>query len=214
MTAMSQATPARFWDKIARSYAAKPVANPDNYRDTLRRTRTYLSHTDHVLEVGCGTASTAILLARDVAHITASDISAEMVEIGKEKVWSEGLKNVRCVQGVLGDTALGDGPYDAVLAFNLMHLVPDPEADARHAYDLLKPGGYFISKSGAIADGAWFLWPVIKLMQLFGKAPYVGFYRRRDFQNHVTAAGFEIVETHDYPGTPVTQFLVAQKPLS
>ena len=214
MTSMTQPNAATFWDKIARSYAAKPISNPDNYQDTLRRTRVYLSKSDRVLEVGCGTASTALTLAEDVAEIVASDISAEMVAIGQEKVWSGGVQNVTCVQGALGDPpVLDQGPFDTILAFNLLHLLEDPTTGAKQAYALLKPGGYFISKSGTVLDGGWFLWPVIKVMQWIGKAPYVAMLTRRSLQAHITRAGFEIVETHDYRGIPITQFVVARKPL-
>ncbi len=202
---------ASFWDKTARRYAKQPVANPDAYEDTLARTRAYLHPTDHVLEIGCGTASTAINLAPHVATITASDFSAEMTQIGQEKVAAAGLSNVTCVQGVPGDASLGTGPYDAVIAMNLLHLLPDRAGDIQRVADILKPGGHFISKTGCLGDGAWYLWPVIKGMQLFGKAPFVAFVLKSTLRSEMEAAGFDILDTHDYPGMPGTHFLVAQK---
>ena len=53
-----------------------------------------LPETDHILEVGCGTGSTALLLAADVAHVTASDISGNMIRIAMEKASTEGVANV------------------------------------------------------------------------------------------------------------------------
>ena len=76
---------ARFWDKVAPKYAKSPIADMDAYTYTLERTRSYLSPDDTVLEVGCGTGSTALLLAGNVRHVTASDLSANMIEVGSEK---------------------------------------------------------------------------------------------------------------------------------
>ena len=52
-----------FWDGAAENYAKSPIRDVEAYNYTLERTRTYLSPTDKVLEVGCGTGSTALLLA-------------------------------------------------------------------------------------------------------------------------------------------------------
>ena len=74
---------AAFWDKAAEKYAKSAIADPDAYEYTLGRTRTYLKPTDNVLELGCGTGSTALVLASDVAKISAVDISKGMLEIAR-----------------------------------------------------------------------------------------------------------------------------------
>ena len=53
---------AKFWDKAAAKYAKSPIEDIEAYNYTIGRTRSYLSPTDRVLEVGCGTGSTALLL--------------------------------------------------------------------------------------------------------------------------------------------------------
>ena len=72
---------AKFWDKIAAKYAKSPIKNMEAYNQTMDRTKSHLAKDDSVLEVGCGTGSTALLLADSVQHITASDISANMIDI-------------------------------------------------------------------------------------------------------------------------------------
>ena len=210
MTTMS-INPAPFWDRVARKYATKPVPDAAAYATTLERTRQYLGATDRVLEVGAGTSSTAITLAPLVAEYTSSDVSAEMVRIGQEKAEAAGIANLTIRQGMLGDPALGEGPFDAVLAFNLLHLCRDPGAEAAKAHALLKPGGYFISKSGCLGDGKNFLKPVIGIMRAIGRAPYVNFLTREGLTTAIRAAGFEIVETGDFPAKSVSHFVVARR---
>ncbi|MCB1406051.1 MAG: class I SAM-dependent methyltransferase [Rhodobacteraceae bacterium] len=212
---MTQARPATatspFWDRIARKYAARPIGNMAAYEKTLSQTRAYLTPTDRVLEIGCGTASTALLLAPDVAQYTASDISAEMVAIGREKAETAQVDGLTTVQGTLGDPALGAGPFDAVLAFNLLHLMPDPGAEARKVHALLRPGGVFISKSACLSGWRMVLRPLIGVMQLLGKAPYVRFMSVAALERMIRDAGFEIVESNDPSGSVSGRFIVARK---
>ena len=76
-TAISYNDAAPFWDKIAPRYAKKPVADPAAYEEKLARVRALLRAEDRVLEIGCGTGSTALRLASRVAEITATDISIQ-----------------------------------------------------------------------------------------------------------------------------------------
>jgi ubiquinone/menaquinone biosynthesis C-methylase UbiE len=92
---------AKFWDKVANKYAATPIKDVQAYERTMDRTRTYLSKKDSVLEVGCGTGSTALLLAGSVNRITASDISSNMIDIARGKAKDQRVANVRFIQSDL-----------------------------------------------------------------------------------------------------------------
>lgn len=89
---------AAFWDKLADKYARKPVKDMENYNRTLEYTRKHLSATDEILEVGCGTGTTALHLAPSVKQITARDLSSRMIEIAKEKAVTPKVENVRCLK--------------------------------------------------------------------------------------------------------------------
>ena len=114
---------AKFWDRVAQKYTKSPIADMDVYTYTLERTRSYLSPSDNILEVGCGTGSTALLLAGDVRQITASDLSSNMIKIASEKAQDQGISNVKFVTAELFDSAIETGPYDSVLALNLLYQV-------------------------------------------------------------------------------------------
>lgn len=205
---------ALFWDKAAEKYAKSPIADEAAYAYTLERTRSYLSADDSILEVGCGTGSTALLLAGDVKQITASDISPNMVQIGAEKARAQDIRNVTFVNATLSDGAFGNGPYDVVLALNLLHLLEDVPAALHRIHGLLKPGGVFISKTVCMPKaGAPLKFRMIKmilpLMQWVGKAPYVNFMEIGELENVVASHGFKIIETGTYP--PPSRYIVARK---
>ncbi len=205
---------AEFWDKVAPKYAKSPISDMDAYTYTLERTRSYLSPDDRVLEVGCGTGSTALLLANNVKHITASDLSSKMIEVGMEKTRDQDVSNVTFVTAELFDSAIDNGPYDTVMAFNMLHLVEGPREALGRINGLLKPGGLFISKTvcrpGAGAPFKYrFMRLIVPLMQMLGKAPYVNFMRVEELEDMVASAGFKIIESGTYP--PPSRYIVARK---
>jgi len=205
---------ATFWDKTAEKYAKSPIGNLEAYNYTLERTRSYLSPTDKVLEVGCGTGSTALLLAGDVDRIVASDISRNMIEIATEKAQAESIANAKFITADLFDRAIDHGPYDVVLALNLLHLLEDTSAAIQRIDKLLKPGGFFISKTVCQPGrGAPFKFRLLKtvlpILQFLGQAPYVKFMKIEELENIVTSEGFKIIESGNHP--PPSRYIVAKK---
>lgn len=205
-----QTSEAAFWDRIARRYAAQPIGNMDSYTKTIERTRALLSDGDHVLEVGCGTGSTALLLSPGVARVTASDISSEMIAIGREKAEAENIANADFVCATPQDEAFPDAPYDAILAFNFLHLADDVPATLKRLGELIKPGGLLISKTAALGGAKTLLFaPLIAGMRLFGKAPTVRFFTPKQLEQMMLDAGFDIVESTFHSDN--RPFIVARK---
>lgn len=210
---------AKFWDKHATKYAQSPIKNVDAYERTLERTRAYLSKTDRVLEIGCGTGGTAVKLAGDAALITGSDISPAMVGIARGRAEDQGRENLSFVCGDACDLdfekeGFEAGAFDAVMAFNLLHLLPDAEGAIARAHALLKPGGYFISKTVCLRDMSPLWRPLIFIMQAVGFAPFLRRFSRSELDEMIEEAGFEIVEGRSFPRAPETWFAVARKPVS
>ena len=201
----------QIWDRVAEKYAKRPIKKPEAYAQTLDRTRSFLSRDDNVLEVGCGTGSTALTLAGNVNQITASDISAKMIEIGRGKAEAEQVDNVRFVQADLIDDTLEKGSYDVILAFNFLYLVEDTPAVIRDIHQYLKPGGLFISKTICFAEHSRFFWFLLYVMRILGIAPYVRFLKIRELEDYITDANFRIIETGMYRETPLRRFIVAKK---
>ncbi len=202
-------TSAQFWDRVAPGYSKKPVTDTESYARKLAATQALLQPDMKILEFGCGTGSTALEHASHVAHIEATDVSAEMIAIGRNKAKSAGIDNINFRQASVEEFDEGTR-YDMVLALNLIHLLEDRNAVLAKIHRLLKPGGLFISSTVCLADRMWYLRPVIPMLQLLGKAPYVEFLRANDVMREVTAAGFESQE-HWTHGRANSLFLIAKK---
>ncbi|MEL6684285.1 MAG: class I SAM-dependent methyltransferase [Pseudomonadota bacterium] len=202
---------ASFWDRTAKKYAATPVADEAAYQETLDRTRHYLRPDDHVLEVGCGTGTTALTLASAVAQITATDLSGKMLEIAESKRAAQNITNVRFRLGATTQT-LAEAPFDAICAFSILHLVDDLTATLAYLHHQIKPGGYLISKTTCLRDMNMFIPPVIKIMKLFGKAPGVLLFDAKQLEAAVSDAGFQGIETGYHGKNKSARFIVARRP--
>ncbi len=206
---------AKFWDKAATKYAADQIKDMTSYEYTLGRTRSYLNATDTVFEVGCGTGSTALQLAPSVAHITASDFSQSMLQFGRDKAQAQGIDNIDfvCVDVAAPNT---DQTYDAILGFNLFHLVHDMDKAFADIHSRLKPGGLFISKTPCLSEGGLgfkfgLMKMAIPLMQVLGKAPFVRMLSISELETSITKAGFDIIETGNFPAKPASRYIVARR---
>ncbi len=208
--------PATFWNGVADGYAKSPIGDPDAYNYTLERTRSYLGGDDHVLELGCGTASTAVLLAPDTGRYHATDVSDAMIGIGRSRVSDAKVKNLSLTVSDVAE-ATRNQQYDAVLAFNLLHLLPDLEADLGRIAQAMKPGGLFISKTVCKPTGLGplkfraMMMIALPVMQLVGKAPFVAIRRIEEFEQMITGSGFQIIETGNHPANPPSRYIVARK---
>ena len=212
-TLSSVANDARFWDRIARKYAADRIADMAGYERTLERTRHYLKSDHAVFEFGCGTGTTALKLAPYVGRIVATDISREMIVIAREKAEAEGGRNAEFEVATPDAASWPDGTFDVALGFNILHLVGAREAALRGVHRLLKPDGLFISKTPCLKEMNPMVRIAVPVMQFFGKAPYVAVFSAGDLEREVAAAGFEIVEhaRHASRGKDTRPFFVAKK---
>lgn len=202
---------AKFWDKAARKYAATPIKDMTAYEDTLERARHYLTPDDHVLEVGCGTGTTALTLSKSVRSITATDVSQQMLAIAEGKRRDQAISNVTFVPSEIMKPVAG-APFDAICAFSILHLVDDLPETLMHLRDQLKPGGYVISKTACLREMNRFIPLVVKVMKVFGKAPDVLIFSAEELENSFRRTGFEIVEAGYFGANTHARFVVARKP--
>ncbi|MTW16614.1 methyltransferase domain-containing protein [Rhodoplanes serenus] len=211
---MSAVDDARFWDRTARKYAASAIADQAGYDRTLERTRARLKPDDRVLELGCGTGTTALKLAAGVRSYLATDLSAGMIAIADEKRAATPIPTLAFRCATAGALAREDSRFDVVLGFNYLHLVRDLPATLRSIHDLLAPGGLFVSKTPCLGDmNALVRLVLLPVMRAIGKAPHVGVFRGDELNRAIAAAGFLITATegHASRGRDVRPYIVARK---
>ncbi len=202
-----------FWDRLAPKYRQQPISNTQAYDETLDRVVHHLPKSARILELGCGTGGTALRLAPHAHSIVATDFSPGMIAQAEMR---EGAPNVTFMAADVFDARLEPGVFDVVLGFNLFHLVPDAGAEFARIHDLLPEGGLFISKTPCIGEpslGLKFglLRMVLPVMQRLGKAPFVRRFKTAELARDIAAAGFEILETGNYPAKPPNHLVVARK---
>ncbi len=98
------------------------------------------------VDVGCGRGFASLGLARLVGgggNVIAADLQPEMLEMVRNRAEKNGLSERilthRSAQGRIGVT----GPVDFVLAFWMLHEVPDAAAFCAEVSAMLAPGGHF-----------------------------------------------------------------------
>lgn len=204
---------ARFWDRFARRYAASKIKDEAGYERTLARTVELIRDMPSVLEVGCGTGTTALRLAPSVGQLLATDISGGMIAIAKEKAAAQGCTNVSFAVASPETVEAGEGAFDAVLAFNLLHLLRDRAAALAHLRRLLKPGGLLITKTTCLTELNPLIRMVIPVMQWVGLAPYLSSFTAETLAKEMAAAGFDVVEQarHGTTARDFRVFLVARR---
>ena len=201
----------RFWDRIAQRYARANLRDEAAYERKLALTQAYLAPDAEVLEVGCGTGTTALRHAPFAGHILATDISPAMLEIARQRAEEAGVTNVTFRQSALEDLDLASAGLDAILALNLLHLVEDRDAAIRQLARALKPGGVLVSSTACLSDGLGWIRPLLPPMRLAGFAPRVAFFSAETLRSEMRAAGLEIVEDWR-PKPKAALVLVARKP--
>ncbi len=201
----------KFWDRIAERYSKQPIAEEAAYQKKLQITREYFRPDMQLLEFGCGTGSTAIAHAPYVKHIQAIDISPKMIEIAEGKAQTNNVDNVTFNCSSIDEIILPDQSMDAVLGLSVLHLLDNRQEVISKVYNMLKPGGVFVSSTVCLGDSLMkYLKLIVPMGRFFGLMPLVAVFSTKELETSLTHAGFEI----DYqwqPGKNKSLFIVAKR---
>lgn len=202
---------AKFWDKIAKRYSKQPITDETSYQIKLEITQKYLKPYMNVLEIGCGTGSTAIIHAPYVKNIRAIDISSKMIEIAQGKADVKGIKNINFEQSTIEELKVEDQTLDIVLGLSILHLLDNKEEVITRIYKMLKPGGIFISSTMCLKDNMRWLKIIIPIGKLIGLMPLVKFFTKNELESCLCNSGFDIEQSW-LPSKGKAVFIVTMKP--
>lgn len=133
-----------YWDKHAKNYdrsmslLGRPIPRMVELAGEATR------GLGRVLEVAAGTGLVTPTLAAGAGEVIATDYSAAMVAALEQRVRDAGVANVRCEQADLYALRFDAGTFDAVVAANILHLVPDLPGALAALRRMVKPGGRIV----------------------------------------------------------------------
>jgi phosphatidylethanolamine/phosphatidyl-N-methylethanolamine N-methyltransferase len=133
-----------YWEQHARNYdrslrlLAKPLPR------MLELTSRAVAGAGRVLEVAAGTGLVTRALARSAQHVVATDYAAAMVAMLTQRTAEDGLANVTCERADLYALPYEAASFDAIVAANVLHLVPDLEGAILSLKRVLRPHGRLV----------------------------------------------------------------------
>lgn len=135
----------QYWEKHARGYdlSLRLLARP--LPRMLALTKDAVQGCSRVLEVAAGTGLVTRAVAGAVGTVIATDYAEAMVALLERSVREAGLVNVTCEVADLYALRFEEAEFDAVIAANVLHLVPELERAIVSLRRMLKPGGRLIA---------------------------------------------------------------------
>ena len=144
-----------FWDRWARFYDCAQWSNRRVNAAAAARTAALVPAGARVLDCAAGTGLFSLAAAERAGFVLCTDLSEAMLERAKRKARRKGLSNLRFARRDVTALPDPDGGFDAVIAANVLHLLPSPELAVRELWRVTAPGGrlilptYLQGKTGA-----------------------------------------------------------------
>lgn len=181
----------KLWDSKASTYdrlVDRYFAH--TYEQILQNVARDARGSHNLLEAGTGTGILATLLSNVVPHITAIDISPEMIKVAKEKAAQQQLINIDFSVGDIGNLPFENNIFDTVVAANVLHLLPDPQAALGEMRRVLADNGKIIVPT--FCHGANLRSNLLTLfLSLIGQKP-ANWWSPKNFKRFIKNGGFDI----------------------
>ena len=131
------------WDRVAPLYdVVVNTANRAVYAATGTAVTRLIHPGDTVLECACGTGAITAAIAPTCASVVATDYSEGMLKQARKKLAR--FPNVVVEQADITDLHYADHSFDAVVACNVIHLLPEPGDALKEIKRVVRPGGTII----------------------------------------------------------------------
>lgn len=197
----------RYWDSHARVYdlSLRVLSRP--FPRMIEIMREELVGCGSVLEVGAGTGAVTVELAGAVERWLATDYSGSMVDRLRDRLRAANAARVEVQQADLYALEVVRNSFDAVVAANVLHLVPDLQGALQALARCLRPGGKLLAPTFCHAQ--------TRTSRLTSRLVSVtGFPAQRHFTidslvDDVSQSGFRVVRQALLPGPIPVGFVAA-----
>ena len=144
-----------FWDRWAWFYDLAERSNRTVNAAAAARVAGLVPVGARVLDCAAGTGEFSLAAAKRAASVLCTDQSQPMLDRARKKAAKRRLTNISFAQRDVTALSDPDGSFDAVIAANVLHLLPEPETAVRELWRVTAPGGrlilptYLQGKAGA-----------------------------------------------------------------
>jgi ubiquinone/menaquinone biosynthesis C-methylase UbiE len=190
-----QAIQNRFGES-AHLYATSGVhSDPEDLRRMTAAAE--LVGSERVLDLGTGTAHTALAFAPLVAEVVGLDLTEEMLRAGARLAGERGVENLELRQGNAESIPFEDGTFDLVVARQCPHHFANVALAVREAARVLRPGGQLlivdsISKPNPKLD------TFMNAVEILRDPSHVRNYSLREWKRFFEVAGLVVTGQEDW----------------
>lgn len=189
---------AAYWERHAKNYERSMALLGRPLPRMLELVGGAVAGVERVLEVAAGTGLVTSVLARSARQVVATDYAVAMVDMLGARVHREGLTNVSCEQADLYALRFEPHSFDAVVAANVLHLVPDLGGALAALQRVLKPGGMLVVPTFCHDETA-LSWTVSRLLAATGFPGHRRF-KTRSLRQSLEEARLRVGKTETLPG--------------
>jgi 2-polyprenyl-3-methyl-5-hydroxy-6-metoxy-1,4-benzoquinol methylase len=147
----------QYWDDLAQSFDNEP---DHGLRDSLvleawtELLKTWVPAANaSILDMGCGTGSLSVILARLGHTVTGIDLSPSMISLARTKAAAYGLEIEFHVMDA-SHPQFAERQFDTIICRHLLWALPEPDQVLQRWVKFLKPLGRLILIEGYWATGA------------------------------------------------------------
>ena len=133
-----------FWDRAAWLYDLVERSNQAVNQAAAARTAELVPVGACVLDCAAGTGEFSLAAATRAGTVLCTDLSLPMLERARKKAQKRGLTNISFARRDITALSDLDSSFDAVIAANVLHLLPEPEKAVRELWRGTSPGGRLI----------------------------------------------------------------------
>lgn len=137
-------------ESVLRSHNTRDIANSAEYL------RPHLLPTTRLLDVGAGPGTITADFAGIVAHVTATEISAEALSLSRDLAADRALSNLDFSIEDVHALSFADDSFDVVHAHQVLQHVADPVQALREMRRVTVPGGIVAARDADYAGFHWF----------------------------------------------------------